>query len=181
MSYDVKRLSPDLIPDYLKFFDDIAFCDNPAWSKCYCCHFYLSDDNDVNTRDYCQELIKEGKLNGFLAFENDRPVGWCNCDEINNYPRIIQNPYGLDILDNTVALVCFLVDPKRRRQGIASALIVYAIAFYKNTGYEWMDVVTMKQASSDQDNYHGPRSLYDRLDFAVVGENDHFYIMRRRL
>ena len=37
---DVRTLTPDRLPDFLKFFDGTAFSDNPKWSSCYCQCFY---------------------------------------------------------------------------------------------------------------------------------------------
>lgn len=33
---DIRELSPDLLEDYLDFFDHAAFADNPEWAACYC-------------------------------------------------------------------------------------------------------------------------------------------------
>lgn len=180
MNIEVKRLSWDLIDDYLKFFDDIAFCDNPEWSLCYCCFNYLEDGNDVDTREYCQELIKAGKLNGFLAFEDGIPVGWCNCDAITNYPRLMKNPAAKE-KEDTVVVVCFTIDPNKRRKGIASKLLESAIKYYKESGYNWIEASTMKGASSDAENYTGPLKLYKNLGFKVTNETDRFYLLKREL
>ncbi len=181
MSFEIKRLNESLIPEYLDFFDNIAFCDNPDWSLCYCCHYYLSDDNDVDTREYCQVLIREGKLNGFLAFDGDIPVGWLNCDMITNYPRIMDNFYKDEDKTDTVAAACFVVDHKRRRQGIAKELLAAAMDYYKEAGYKWIEASTKKGAKTDADNYYGPRRLYDNAGFEFAWENDMFYIMRKEL
>ena len=41
----VRTLSPELLPDFLKFFDGSAFSDNPKWASCYCQCFY--EDHSV--------------------------------------------------------------------------------------------------------------------------------------
>jgi ribosomal protein S18 acetylase RimI-like enzyme len=181
MEIKVKRLTTNLIGQYLKFFDDIAFCDNPEWSQCYCCYNYLTDDKEVNTRELCQQLIKEEKLNGFLAFIDDVPVGWCNCDVITNYPRIMMSPNAKDLTDDTVAVVCFTIDPNKRRKGIATKLLEEAIRYYKSKDYKWMEASSMKGASTDAENYIGPKSLYDKLAFKTVRENERFVVLRKEL
>ena len=39
MVVEIKALKPALLDDFLHFFDDIGFVDNPGWSVCYC-QFY---------------------------------------------------------------------------------------------------------------------------------------------
>ena len=39
MSVIIKSLGPELTDDFLYFFDNLAFSDNPEWAGCYC-HFY---------------------------------------------------------------------------------------------------------------------------------------------
>lgn len=193
MSFIIKEISAELIPDYLKFFDDIAFCDNPGWSKCYCCHYFLRVESEFDTRDYAQKMISEGIMKGFIAYDKGLPVGWCNCSPIGNYPMIIEKPYDLawrideetpypiKDMEKTVALVCFVIDPERRRQGIATQLIEHAIKHYKHLGYKWMDVSARKSPKTLSDNYHGPKGLYEKHDFEVIGENDLFQMMRKTL
>jgi hypothetical protein len=41
----VRALSPELLADFLRFFDGTAFSDNPKWSSCYCQCFY--EDHSV--------------------------------------------------------------------------------------------------------------------------------------
>ena len=37
----IRALAPDLVEDYLGFFDRDAFTDNPRWASCSC-RFYLA-------------------------------------------------------------------------------------------------------------------------------------------
>lgn len=46
MSIEIKALAPELLDDYLAFFDSVAFTDNPDWSGCYCC-FYHHDPREA--------------------------------------------------------------------------------------------------------------------------------------
>ena len=82
MDVIIKQLTPGLIDDFLNFFDNIAFSDNPEWGGCYC-HFYHFTGNmeeweqaskDQN-RNATIALIKEEKMKGLLAFVNNEPVG----------------------------------------------------------------------------------------------------------
>ena len=39
----VKELTPSLRDDFLLFFDNVAFADNPDWGDCYCYTYQFSD------------------------------------------------------------------------------------------------------------------------------------------
>jgi hypothetical protein len=46
----VKELTPSLRDDFLFFFDNVAFADNPDWSDCYCYPFQFADRGRVENR-----------------------------------------------------------------------------------------------------------------------------------
>src|SRR5262249_42482138 len=88
----IKELSPSLRDDYLRFFDRDAFADNPKWASCYCyfAHAPHSTENwgdrtaDQNRAGVC-ELIASGVMTGYLAYVDDKPVGWCNANLKSRY------------------------------------------------------------------------------------------------
>ena len=43
MNIEIKSLSPELINDYINYFDNIAFTDNKEWAGCYCLYYHLND------------------------------------------------------------------------------------------------------------------------------------------
>ncbi len=68
----VKRLTPDLLDDWLAYFDHDAFADNADWDGCCCCFFHMDEDAWAATtpernRAPAAELITRGELNGYLA------------------------------------------------------------------------------------------------------------------
>ena len=80
----IQKLDTACLPKFLQFFDGDAFSDNPKWSSCYCQCFY-EDHNVVKWSDRTAEQNRalacsrtaSGDMQGWLASENDRPVGWC--------------------------------------------------------------------------------------------------------
>jgi len=52
---DVRPLSQDLFGDYLRFFDDKAFTDNPRWAFCYC-YFPYHDPDKIDFTTYVFDL-----------------------------------------------------------------------------------------------------------------------------
>jgi len=75
MELEIKPLEPDLLDDFLYYFDNIGFADNPDWSVCYC-HFYhfagsikeWEKRTGEENRNASIGLIRSGKMHGFLAY-----------------------------------------------------------------------------------------------------------------
>ena len=89
MKLIIKPLSPEIIDDYLSLFDNIVFSENPDWSKCYCYSYHFTGAKEEWTKEKNRssviELIKEDKMRGYLAYDENKPIGWCNANNKNNY------------------------------------------------------------------------------------------------
>ncbi|MFX0180999.1 MAG: GNAT family N-acetyltransferase, partial [Candidatus Hodarchaeota archaeon] len=75
MDIIIKALQPDLIDDFLNFFDNIGFVDNPDWAGCYCQFYHVegsrkkwAERTKEQNRDSSKALITSGKMKGFLAY-----------------------------------------------------------------------------------------------------------------
>jgi ribosomal protein S18 acetylase RimI-like enzyme len=135
MSVEIKALTPELVEDYLAFFDSVAFADNPDWSGCYCYFYLLSEDED--------RQVEPGK--------------------------------------RAASVVCFIVAPAMRRQGIARAMLERACADARSAGFDLVEAYPRKKAETSAENYHGPLSLYRAAGFAVHRELDSACIVRKEL
>lgn len=71
---EVRALTPELLADFLGFFDGDAFADNPRWRSCGCRYMHTDHSKVVwrertgaqNHAAAC-ERIAEGRLQGWLA------------------------------------------------------------------------------------------------------------------
>lgn len=186
MDISIKPLSPDLLNDYLFFFDNIVFTENPDWSMCYCYsfHFVGIDDqwNKKENRASAIKLIKEDKMRGYLAYSNNTPVGWCNVNDRNNYQRL-NKIYNIvsDPNEKIASIVCFLISPAFRRKGIAKILLEKIISDYTKRDYDYIEAYPDKVGSSCEKNYKGHLNLYQRNNFGVISESDNYFIVRKEL
>ena len=94
----IKPLVPELKSDYLDFFDNRAFTDENPNGPCYCTSPNQDDEtikqmvrefpiNGVKetVRKYAVKMLDENKIQGYLAFDDDISVGWCNAADIESY------------------------------------------------------------------------------------------------
>jgi len=188
MEIEIKKLSEKTLKDFLFFFDELAFCDNPEWAGCYCYFYYIADNDqwfrrtkEQNRKD-AEKSILAGKMNGYLAYHNDKPVGWCNADDFNSYSRLINNPDIIRIPNEKAgAVTCFLIEKNYRRKGIAGTLLQYLTNDFIKRNYDFIEAYPLKEGKTEADYYHGPLSLYLTYGFEIFQELEDLYIVRKNL
>lgn len=182
MNLIIKPLSPNHIDDYLCLFDNMVFSENPDWSKCYCYSYHFTGAKEEwikeKNRSAVVELIKEDKMKGYLAYDETKPVGWCNANNKNNYQLFGKGDLSQS---HTCSIVSFLIIPEYRRKGIAQKILEYICNDYILKGYKYIEAYPRKDKHSCEKNYHGHLSLYDKFSFSLVKEFDDHYVVRRNL
>ena len=186
MNFEIRPLTKELKDDYLFFFDNMIFKENPDRSICYCYDYHFTGDVATCTRESNRSavinLINENKLTGYLVFENDKPIGWCNANNRLNYQRLLKD---FDLIDNpddkVCSIVCFLIHPDYRRQGIAQKILEKIIKDYSNKDYDYIEAYPRKGELSSEGNFKGPVELYKRFGFKINKEYDDYYVMRKKL
>ncbi|MFX1497946.1 MAG: GNAT family N-acetyltransferase [Promethearchaeota archaeon] len=187
MELEIKLLSPDLIDDFLYFFDEIGFADNPDWADCYC-HFYhfkgsrkeWTKSTKEQNRNASKSMILSGDMQGFLAYLEGRPIGWCNANSKNNYQyQIYKEPVKTE--GKIASIVCFLISYQHRKKGIAKLLLKYTCQYFQQKDYDYIESYPRKNTKSDAYNYHGTYTMYQSEGFYVEKELKHSFVMRKRL
>lgn len=181
----IQKLDAGCLPMFLRFFEGDAFSDNPKWSSCYCQCFYedhnvvkWSDRTAAQNRALACSRTASGDMQGYLASENDHPVGWCGAA-----PRRLLHALDDEPTPNaqTVgAIVCFLVAPSHRGKGIARALLDAACAGLREQGMSIAEANPRPDARTPADNHFGPLSLYLSSGFRIHREDEDGSIYVRR-
>jgi len=187
MPVETKALSPELLKQWLHYFDNVAFTDNSDWGECYCCFFHLCSEDwkkatRATNRAFAQQAIMERKITGYLAFENNAPVGWCNVNLKENFARIAEDEELQSSEKTKVAsVVCFNVAPVHRGKGIAKKLLQHAINDCTQGGIHLMEAYPRNAEVSAAGNYHGPLKLYPGEGFRVTREFKDYSIVQKAL
>ena len=170
MSIEIKELEPNMVDTYLDFFDHRAFSNDSPYYPCYCNAFNMSvseiDKMRENARKYgggtegwkqslretASVMVREGKIHGYLAFDKEVAVGWCNTNDRMNYYRVGEfdldnvpkdtRPFDHQREGQIKAIVYFEISPEYRGQGIATQILRRIIMDAKNEGYELGQAVT---------------------------------------
>lgn len=170
---EIRALTPDLASDFFAFFDHRAFSDNPYWQGCYCTFFHRSKKlteeaarHRPTRREQARAWIEAGVLRGYLAYDGDgRVIGWCNANRKSAFARL--EPKDSDSAD-VLSIVCFVIDPTHRRQGIARALLERVLQDAAHGGFRSAEAYPSSRARTESGQYHGPLALYEALGFQKV-------------
>lgn len=193
---EVRELKPELLSDYLSFFDK-AFFDFPDWAGCYC-GFYetLGTSWDTTTpsaglehRNEKAEHIATGKAHGLLAYIDAKPVGWCNAQPRASFVNMRSYRVALtDPSEPVGSVMCFLVAPEHRGKGVSTVLLGAACDKFSRDGLkiaEGYPTTNPRKRFGDipwaEANYKGPLNMYLKNGFKIHQQLERFAIVRKQL
>ncbi len=197
MTIEYKDLNPERAEDLLGFFEGPAFADNPHWATCYC-YFYQFQGTDgewekrggAANRKAKEELIRQGRARGVIAYQDGAVVGWCHAGPRMTLPRLWDEGEEVERAryGTTASIVCFVVPPERRRRGLAAGLLAAAEDAMRRLGMTELQgfpltrpAAANEQLSSDARNYHGTLSMFRRAGYEEKGEEGAFTLLLKKL
>ena len=187
MNIAIRPLTPELLADYFRFFDDVAFADHPEWSQCYCLAFHFEPswdaedaDRDNPWRERAVRFVRENKIRGYLAYADGNVIGWCSADDRNNYAALKRNADLEHETSNKIkSVVCFLVAPDMRGKGIATQLLERVCADAETESYDFIEGYP---SGGDWDMYvahHGTVALFEKCGFTLYKKFEKSCVMRK--
>lgn len=228
MNLTIKKMSAELAEDYFDFFDNRAFSDNSPFYPCYCNAFQM-------TKAQLEEVFKEGKENGddaegfrialrksavrmveqniiqgYLAYDGDISIGWCNANDRKNYTRV--GEFNLDDVSEEVkdavaplsesmafaqegdlssgqaengekikSIVCFEIAPGYRGKGIATALLNRVCEDALQEGFDKVEAYPVVRDDYEKLDFTGPVHLYEKAGFVRISQHGNDLIMQKKL
>ena len=88
MDIEIRKLTPDLLKDYLQFFETDAHADNEDEDCCYCVCWSSADhrarigfSSPEKRRELAVQYINDDMIRCYMAYHDGKVVGWCNANE----------------------------------------------------------------------------------------------------
>jgi len=193
MTIEIKPLSPDLIISYIDFFDNRAFSDDSPCGPCYCTAPSMDaaseakmvsefgDDVKGTLRRYAIDLLIAGRIHGYLAFENEIPVGWCNSGDRESYLNWIPDIAREASLGKIVSVLCFAIAPGYRGKGLSLAFLERIIEDAKNKGYSAVEGYPRIQKHHEPYDFNGPIRLFEKAGFVETAREGDIVVMSKNL
>ena len=190
----IKPLTAESTADYLDFFDNRAFTDGNPNGPCYCTSPNQDEDSirqmvsefktygvKETIRKYAVEMLNNNRIHGYLAYDGNLSVGWCNAADIESYAGFVPDFARKNTCGKTVSIVCFEIAPEYRGMGIASALIDRVCSDAKSKGYAAVEGYAKDSDRRNDFDYQGPVRLYQKAGFTEAARENGQVIMRKVL
>ncbi|MCU0332052.1 MAG: GNAT family N-acetyltransferase [Ignavibacteriaceae bacterium] len=119
-----------------KDFEDL-FGEKGACAGCWCMYWRMKRKDYDNlrgtgTKKQMKSLVNKGTVPGILAYDNDKPIGWCSVAPREDFP-VLENSRVMKRIDNKPvwSVVCFFIKRDYRRKGLSVELLNASKVFVK--------------------------------------------------
>jgi GNAT superfamily N-acetyltransferase len=148
-------------------------------SRCWCQYFrsetgpFVIEDRDGNRAAMRRQLTTATVPHGLVAYDGERPVGWCALAPRADYPRIehMRVPAAVPAEPGTWSVTCFVVRVGHRRSGVAGELLAAAVDFAARHGAKTLEGypfdVSVRRTSA-ANLFVGTLSMFERAGFVEV-------------
>ena len=190
----IRPLTSELNADYLDFFDHRAFTDDNPNGPCYCTSPNQEEDQiqkmvsefkssgvKETLRRYAAEMLDRNMIHGYLAYDGDLSVGWCNAADMESYAGFVPAFAREIACGKTISIVCFEIAPGYRGTGIASAFIDRVCNDAKTNGYAAVEGYANLPDRWNDFDYQGPYRLYQKAGFTEAARENGLAVMRKVL
>lgn len=196
MQIEIRKLTPDLLEDYLYFFETDAHADNKDEDRCYCVCWCVDDHREgkdfsspEKRRELAIQYVNSGMIQGYLAFYDGKVVGWCNANtksDCLNCISWLRHKVPVNIAQSTPGIkvksvFCFTIAPEMKRKGIAAQLLQRVCQDAANDGFDVVEAYPNKQFINMFADFYGPLEIYKRSGFVIHDEWGGKFVVRKSL
>jgi GNAT superfamily N-acetyltransferase len=184
MAYTIRALTPDLANVFCDYLTHLDFANTPHWASCFCRYYHLtcsmeewhSRSLETNRAEALRE-IAAGNMRGYLAFDGETCVGWCNANDIVNLPRLFSDVEELCREKRVGCTICYVIHPDHRGRGLARMLLARAIADFQASGFDAVLAFPIEAPGVEQRRYRGTLHMYQEAGFTEIRAEDNLHVM----
>ena len=195
MEIKIQKLTPELAEEYVHFFDVTPHGDYTEENVCYCVT-WRNDDTYVEDGDHwypyreerrnrALQFVRDGSIRGYLAYCDDKIVGWCNasedCQKGVDYLRSSWPINEINRDEKVKSIFCFAIAPNVQRMGVATKLVERVCEDAADDGFDFVEAYTNKEFTSVLNGMRGPLAMYEKCGFVISSQQGDYAVMRKRL
>ncbi len=175
MTWETHPVTPDRFEDFADVINR-----NRREKHCWCLSHRLRaaeiEDLGGGSRERAMRRLCEGEHPpGVVTYRDGVPVGWCNIGPRTEITRLANSRLIRPVDDVPVwSIVCVVVRPGHRRQGVTAPLLEGAVAYAASHGAPAVEAHPV-----DPDGrmdltmaFVGTKSMFETAGFQVVGVTD---------
>ena len=184
MAYTIKSLTPELGQTFVDYLGSLDFHHAPHWSTCFC-RFYYTDcsqeewqgrTGEQNAREALQ-MIGEGRMRGYLAFDGDTCIGWCCADDAKRFIRLKEHTQPVIEGKKVGSILCYVIRPEYREQGVARLLLRRAVEDFKEAGFDAVLTLPVDIRDDLEKRYRGTLHMYEEMGFEKTQQHGTVSVM----
>jgi GNAT superfamily N-acetyltransferase len=172
MKLGILPLTPERWPDLETLFGARG-CSIARY--CWCMAYRRSGSGGLfdakANRAALRALVDASNPPGLIGYRGKVPVGWISLGPREEFARLQRSPIMKPVDDKPVwSIVCFVVPPEHRGQGVARALLDGAIAYARKRGARLIEAYPVDKPGRSKDDamWFGAKSMYDHAGFKEV-------------
>jgi GNAT superfamily N-acetyltransferase len=186
---NVRPLSPE---DWAVI--EALFGDRGACGGCWCMYWrspfggqkFKARLGETNRKDF-RALVEAGSVHGVLAFDGDRPVGWCSIGPREDFPYLERSRVlKTDWKPGTWSVTCFFIPAGERGRGVAAALLDGAVKLARKRGAKEIEGYPVRVRPDGARlaaafAWTGVPALFENGGFEPLERDEDRVVYRRRL
>lgn len=167
MDLGIRLLTPDRWDDFVTLFGPTG-----QQGGCWCMwnrqtNKQFEECKGPGNREAMRSIVESGEVAGLLGYVDGEPIGWVSVGPRSSFSRLQRSPVTKPFDDLAVwSVTCFVIAPRHRNTGVATALLDAAVALARDHGapavegypveprkdtmpaiYAWMGVASMFEAA----------------------------------
>ncbi|PKK82866.1 MAG: hypothetical protein CVT49_11795 [candidate division Zixibacteria bacterium HGW-Zixibacteria-1] len=182
MDIKVRSLTEETSGDYFRLHSD----DNKhGW--CYCVAWWVptwegwSQRSIEDNRSMREHLFRIGEYDGYLMYDGDEPIGWCQAGPRDRLVKLITEyrlPYDSDIW----AITCFFIITKYRDIGLGQHMLKEILEDLRKKGVRYVQGFPRRGKNLKVDDlWTGPENFFVNAGFNLERDDPNYPIYGLKL
>lgn len=179
--FTFKEICADLWPDFEALFGAKGAC-----GGCWCQSWRVlqggklwEETKGEKARQLTRSLILTGRMTGLLAYEGDKPVGWCSYGPRVVFPRLERvKAYRRDDTEGIWSITCFFIPKEYHHKNLARQMLAAALRFMKKRHVRIVEAYPVPPTLDGSKLpgafvWTGPLSIFEKAGFEIVQRISH--------